>query len=218
MAKDLERHPDSREWTEQGPDPEGRGDGRLLFPDGKRYKYPSDYRPSPVDTNTTIDIRIMRDKNLIRPKRKKYVYVFHYRIPPSEEVLKWQCWSDNWKNVKRTFLNIITNGQQIKVCDVKISPFKRHYSSGTNEIQKKDEPEFIPDDRFMERMKAKRLSSFIKREAVKLSKGNDDDAFDLEQVGWISAAEGDSDDIKILEREAFKAMDAARKKMSRQER
>ena len=66
----------------KGPDPDGRGDGRHLFPDGKRWKYSSDCPLKPPQGEIHCIDKIV--------ELESFCFRFHYVFPPSDRVHIWE--------------------------------------------------------------------------------------------------------------------------------
>jgi hypothetical protein len=66
---------------QQRPDPEGRGHGRQLFPEGKRYRFPSDDKINPE-----LDHKLVHIHGVVHKRSHRFRY--RYRVPPSTDIFE----------------------------------------------------------------------------------------------------------------------------------
>ena len=223
---------DPREWQQQGPDPYGRGDGRHLFPDGKRYKYPSQYQADP-----DLERRLVHVHAIVY--KQSYRYAYRYSVPPSREVLELELEhhsrqmadkhfpSEAWlrhpeplrrSNSKQPRQSFQLDFRDVKILSVDETPIgKKPYWRTTEEPLKRDrriplnQLDRIQVSNSQFRKRYKELQPFIEHNAKLISKGDPYLRDELEQAALIRIASVHSEDLKVLQNQALTAMESSRK-------
>lgn len=199
------------------------------FPLGKRYKYPSDYKPDPQG----MIHKIMGIKEL-----ESYRFKFHYQFSPSDNVYIWQVDTYSKERAELDFGKFLrgkstlflsedgkwqiqrleknNQGKPFKVARVEKIPIgKRSYfcyvSRSKKTDKRKKEAQFIHVDQAELKTKNLALRKYIKNTAQKLAKSQIDLQDDLEQEAWIRVCSKTTIDLEVLKAEALTAMQSAEK-------
>ena len=190
-----------KHYDDKGPDPEGRGDGKHLFPDGKRWKKPSDYRPNTEDQNRTADIRLLRDQNLCRPAQ--VVYTFYFRVQGGERRQR-RFFSTKWRSATDGFrLFATTLGVPVSLVEVKRCPFRpTGYDRPAKPDLRKPQALLDPTTEFPDD-----LLQYIHNQAARLARGNFEQAADLAQEALLRVCQ--TADLSKRREEAVRAMRAS---------